>query len=189
MTARLRDDVDLDRVQADVLGVGGPNVPSSNSRHVAPGDPMRVRQAAALVCLTLAIGGAVGAVVIRVVSGAPFLPAAFGFGPAAMVGFIVMGLSWASIGAFLVMRRPENAVGLLLVICGAGYALTMFFAALAFAFAAARHRPSTAWPSSPVGPTLPGQPSWAHSGSSSSSSSRRAGRSHRVGRGSRGSRG
>ena len=53
-----------------------------------------------------------------------------------MVGFIVMGLSWASIGAFLVMRRPENAVGLLLVICGAGYALTMFFAALAFAFAA-----------------------------------------------------
>ena len=97
---------------------------------------MRVRRAVALVCLTLAIGGAVGAVVIRIVSGAPFLPAAFGFGPAAMVGFIVMGLSWSSIGAFLVMRRPENAVGLLLVICGAGYALTMFFAALVFAFAA-----------------------------------------------------
>ena len=90
----------------------------------------------ALVCLTLAIGGAGGAIAVQIVWGAPFLPAAFGFGPAAMAGFIVMGVSWASIGAFLVMRRPQNAVGLLLVICGAGYALTMFFAALAFTFAA-----------------------------------------------------
>jgi hypothetical protein len=97
---------------------------------------MRARRAVGLACLTLAIGGALGAVVIRIVSQAPFLPAAFGFGPAVMVGFLVMGVSWSSIGAFLVMRRPENAVGLLLVICGAGYALTMFFAALVFTFAA-----------------------------------------------------
>ena len=97
---------------------------------------MRTRRAVALACLTLALGGAVGAIVIQVVSKAPFLPAAFGFGPAVMVGFIVMGVSWSSIGAFLVMRRPENAVGLLLVVCGAGYALTMFFAALVLMFAA-----------------------------------------------------
>ncbi|MDF2733775.1 MAG: Histidine kinase [Chloroflexota bacterium] len=96
---------------------------------------MRARRGVALACLALAIGGGVGAVVIRVVSGAPFLPAAFGFGPAAMVGFIVLGMSWASVGAFLVMRRPENAVGLLMVVAGAGYASTMFFAALVFAFA------------------------------------------------------
>jgi hypothetical protein len=96
---------------------------------------MRVRRVLALLYLTLAIGGAIGAIIVRIVAPAPFLPVAFGFGPAAMAGFTVMGLSWSVIGAFLVWRRPENAVGLLLVVAGAGYALTMFFVALSFAFA------------------------------------------------------
>ena len=66
---------------------------------------MRARRILAFVYLALAIGGAIGAIVVRIVSPAPFLPVAFGFGPAAMAGFTVMGLSWSAIGAFLVSRR------------------------------------------------------------------------------------
>jgi hypothetical protein len=93
-------------------------------------------RAFACLGLALAIAGAIGAVIVRVTSPAPFLPATFGFGPVAMAAFIVMGLSWASIGAFLVIRRPANAVGFLMVVAGTGYALSMFFVSLAFAFAA-----------------------------------------------------
>lgn len=90
----------------------------------------------AIVGLGLAITGAVGTALIRYVSPAPFIAVQFGFGPAAMVAFIVMGLSWASIGAFLVIRRPENTVGRLMVVAGAGYALSMLCTALTFSFAA-----------------------------------------------------
>ena len=58
-----------------------------------------------------------------------------------MVGFIVMGLSWASIGAFLVMRRPENAVGLLLVICGAGLCADDVLRRAGVRVRGSRHRP------------------------------------------------
>jgi hypothetical protein len=86
--------------------------------------------------LGLAIVGAVGAIVVRLATQAPFLPITFGFGPLAMIAFIIMGLSWASIGAFLVIRRPHNVVGLLMVVAGAGYSLSMLGLALTFAFAA-----------------------------------------------------
>jgi hypothetical protein len=92
----------------------------------------------ALGGLALAVAGSVGTIIVRLATQAPFLPVSFGFGPAAMVAFIVMGLSWASTGAFLMIRRPENAVGRLMVVAGAGYALSMFCTALAFAFAAER---------------------------------------------------
>jgi len=90
----------------------------------------------AMVGLALTIVGAVGAIVVRLVTQAPFLPITFGFGQAAMVSFIVMALSWASIGAFLLIRRPKNPVGAVMVVAGAGYALSMLFLALTFAFAA-----------------------------------------------------
>jgi hypothetical protein len=97
---------------------------------------MTASRAFAVVGLALAVAGAVGAIIVRVATQAPFLPVTFGFGQAAMVAFITMGLSWASIGAFLVIRRPENAVGSVMVVAGAGYALSMLFLALTFAFAA-----------------------------------------------------
>jgi hypothetical protein len=90
----------------------------------------------AIGVLSLAIAGAVGAIVVRLVTSAPFLPVTFGFGPTTMIAFLVMGLSWASIGAFLVIRRPENAVGRLMVLSGTGYSLSMFFVAVTFALAA-----------------------------------------------------
>ena len=97
---------------------------------------MTGRRAFALGGLALAIVGAVGAILVRLATQAPFLPITFGFGPVAMVAFIIMGLSWASIGAFLVIRRPQNVVGLLMVLAGAGYALSMLGLAVTFAVAA-----------------------------------------------------
>jgi hypothetical protein len=97
---------------------------------------MTVSRAIAYFGLALAIVGASGAIVVRLVTQAPFLPATFGFGPTAMVAFITMALSWAAIGAFLVIRRPDNAVGSVMVVAGAGYALSMFGAAVTFGFAA-----------------------------------------------------
>ena len=61
---------------------------------------------------------------------------AFGFGEAAMVGYVIEGLTWASIGAVLVLRRPENAVGWLMVLVGVGYSLSQLTVSMTFAFAA-----------------------------------------------------
>ena len=92
-------------------------------------------RAFAFVGLGLAIIGAVGTVVVRIVAPAPFI-GGFGFGPAAMTGFVIAGLTWASIGALLVVRRRENAVGWLMVVVGVGYSLSQFSVSLTFAFAA-----------------------------------------------------
>jgi hypothetical protein len=89
----------------------------------------------AVVGLGLAIAGAVGTALVRLVSSAPVV-GAFGFGEAAMVGYVIEGLTWASIGAVLVTRRPHNAVGWLMVLVGVGYALSQLTVALTFAFAA-----------------------------------------------------
>lgn len=97
---------------------------------------MTGRRAFAVAGLALALAGAVGAIVVRLATQAPFLPDTFGFGPVAMVAFIIMGLSWASIGAFLVIRRPANVVGLLMVVAGTGYSLSMLGLAVTFAVAA-----------------------------------------------------
>lgn len=86
---------------------------------------MTGRRAFAVAGLALALAGAVGAILLRLATQAPFLPITFGFRPVAMVAFIIMGLSWASIGAFLVIRRPANVVGLVMVMAGAGYALSI----------------------------------------------------------------
>jgi hypothetical protein len=41
----------------------------------------------------------------------------------ALVGFEVLGVTFAAVGALLVVRRPENAVGWCMVLIGDGYAL------------------------------------------------------------------
>lgn len=74
----------------------------------------------AAVGLAAAIVGAAGTVVVRYVSPALII-GAFGFNEGAMVGYVIGGLTWASIGALLVVRRPMNAVGWLMVLVGAGY--------------------------------------------------------------------
>jgi hypothetical protein len=90
----------------------------------------------ALVGLGLAIVGAVGTALVRYVSPAPFISSAFGFGGATMVGYVIGGLTWASMGALLVVRRPGNAVGWLMVLAGVGFAWSQLSISLASAFAA-----------------------------------------------------
>src|SRR5688572_3760019 len=70
-----------------------------------------------------ALAGAIGTIALRIVDPAPLLPGVFGFGPTALVGLELLGVTFASVGAVLVVRRPENAVGWCMVLIGVGYAL------------------------------------------------------------------
>ena len=97
---------------------------------------MTTWRAFAIVGWGLAVFGAAATIAVRIVTQAPFIRDAFGFGPTVMVAILTMGLSWASIGAVLVIRRPNNAVGRIMVVFGTAYALSMFSAALTLAFVA-----------------------------------------------------
>jgi hypothetical protein len=91
---------------------------------------VRLARPYAIVGCILALVGAVAAVVLRIVDPVPLLPGSFGFSGAALIGFELMGVSFASVGALLVIRRPRNAVGWCMVLIGDGYALGGFAAAV-----------------------------------------------------------
>jgi uncharacterized membrane protein YidH (DUF202 family) len=95
------------------------------------------RRAFVLGGLGLAIVGTIGTLVVRFASPVPIISAAFGFGWAAMVGYLIQGVTWASVGALLIVRRPENAVGWLMVLVGVGYSLSQLTVSLASSFAGA----------------------------------------------------
>jgi hypothetical protein len=97
--------------------------------------PSRWPRSFATVGLGLVVVGAIGTAIVQSVSTAPVV-GAFGFGEAAMLGYVIEGLTWGSIGAMLVVRRPENAVGWLVVMVGVGYSLSQLTVSLTFAFAA-----------------------------------------------------
>ena len=86
--------------------------------------------------LVLTIVGAVGTALVRYASPVPIISQAFGFGAATMIGYLVQGLIWGSIGALLVVRRPANAVGWLMVAVGVGYSVSQLTVSLASSFAA-----------------------------------------------------
>ena len=73
--------------------------------------------------LVASLVGAIGAITLRIVDPVPLVPDAFGFSDLALVGFEFLGVTFASVGALLVIRRPENAVGWVMVLIGAGNAL------------------------------------------------------------------
>lgn len=79
-----------------------------------------------------ALVGAVGAIALRIVDPVPIIHKAFGFGDLALVGFEFLGVTFASVGALLVVRRPGNAVGWCMVLIGAGNALAGLTAAVTF---------------------------------------------------------
>jgi hypothetical protein len=93
--------------------------------------------------LLLAVVGAVGAIALRIADPVPQLPSTFGFGDTALVGFAILGVAFASVGAVLVIRRPANLVGWLMVMIGVGYAVGILFAAITFSLAA--HPSTVAW--------------------------------------------
>jgi hypothetical protein len=79
-------------------------------------------RAFATVGWLLAVVGGIGAIALRLIDPVPVVPNTFGFGDVALVGFELMGVAFASVGAMLVVRRPRNAVGWCMVIIGVGYA-------------------------------------------------------------------
>ena len=83
-----------------------------------------------------ATGGALGAIAIRIADPVPQLPSTFGFGDAALVGFGVLGIAFATVGGLLTVKRPSNVIGWLMVVIGVGYAVGVFWAAVTFSLAA-----------------------------------------------------
>lgn len=90
----------------------------------------RLARPYAVVGWVAALAGAIGTIVLRMVDPAPLLPGVFGFGPTALVGLELLGVTFASVGAVLVVRRPGNAVGWCMVLIGVGYALGGLSAAI-----------------------------------------------------------
>ena len=84
----------------------------------------------AVIGWVTALAGAVGTIALRIADPAPLVPGVFGFGPTALVGLELLGVTFASVGALLVVRRPENAVGWSMVLIGVGYALGGLSAAI-----------------------------------------------------------
>ncbi len=73
--------------------------------------------------LVASMVGAIGAITLRIIDPVPIVPDALGFSVLALVGFEFLGVTFASVGALLVIRRPGNAVGWVMVLIGAGNAL------------------------------------------------------------------
>jgi hypothetical protein len=90
----------------------------------------RIATPYAVVGLLAALVGAVGAIALRIVDPVPLLPGTFGFGVTALIGFELLGVAFSSVGALLVVRRPDNAVGWVMVVIGDGYALGGLTAAI-----------------------------------------------------------
>jgi hypothetical protein len=99
-----------------------PRIPTDLRRRDIP----LVARLFAAIGWVAAVLGAIGAFTLRVLDPVPVIPNPFGFGDVALVGFGVMGVAFASVGALLVVRRPLNAVGWCMVLIGAVHALGVF---------------------------------------------------------------
>ena len=87
----------------------------------------------ALVGWSLAVVGGVGGLVVRIAWPAPILPTTFGVGPTALVAIAALGITWSTVGALLVARRPDNPVGRIMVLVGAVHAMSVLTVAVTFA--------------------------------------------------------
>jgi len=86
----------------------------------------------AVIGLGVTVVGSVAAVAWRIADPAPIVQNTFGFGDLSLVGFGVLGMTFAAVGGILVVRRPSNAVGWVMVIIGLCYALAALAAAVTF---------------------------------------------------------
>jgi hypothetical protein len=84
----------------------------------------------------MAIIGAIGAITLRIADPVPIVRNPYGFGDVALVAFGVMGVASASVGALLVVRRPDNAVGWCMVLIGVTHALGVFAGAMTYSLVA-----------------------------------------------------
>ena len=87
----------------------------------------------ALVGWSLTGLGGLGGLLVRIVWPAPILPTTFGVGPTALVAIAVLGITWSTVGALLVIRRPDNPVGRIMIVVGGVHAMSVLTVAVAFA--------------------------------------------------------
>src|SRR6476660_7695274 len=92
-----------------------PRMVPTGDRHAAP-IAVRVLAAAGLL---VTVGAALAAVGLRIVDPVPVVQSTFGFTDLSLVSFGVLGVSFASVGALLMIRLPRNAVGWCMVVVGA----------------------------------------------------------------------
>jgi hypothetical protein len=92
----------------------------------------RLAKPYAIVGWLAAVVGAVGGVALRIVDPVPVIPDELGAGDVSAVGFAFLGVAFASVGALLVARRPENAVGWWMVALGGSNALAALTGAITF---------------------------------------------------------
>ena len=69
---------------------------------------------------------------LRILDPVPVVPDSLGFSDLALVGFGFLGVTFASVGALLVVRRPENAVGWVMVLIGASHGLAVLAGAVTY---------------------------------------------------------
>ena len=78
----------------------------------------------------ITVVGGIGGLGLRLVDPVPMVPNVFQMDDPRMVVFVILGITWATVGALLVVRRPENSVGRYALVIGAAYALSILTAAL-----------------------------------------------------------
>ena len=83
---------------------------------------------------TIVVG--ITALVLRAVRPDPIIRNTFGMGEAGLIAFVVLGITWATVGAVLVARRPDNVVGRWVLAVGFGYATSILASAVTFTAAA-----------------------------------------------------
>jgi hypothetical protein len=96
----------------------------------------RLARPLAFTAVAAAVVGAIGGLTIRAVDPVPLIPDTLGFSEAALVAFSFLGVTFAVVGALLVVRRPENAVGWCMLLIGVSNALAALTGAVTFSAAA-----------------------------------------------------
>jgi hypothetical protein len=89
-------------------------------------------KAFAAVGWVVTVASGIVALGLRVADPVPVVLNTFGMDDPRMIVFVILGISWATVGALLVVKRPENSVGRYLLLIGAAHALSILAAALTF---------------------------------------------------------
>jgi hypothetical protein len=90
-------------------------------------------QTFAWVGLAITLIGVISGLAVRAVRPSPFPPSAFGIGGTTVVAIGVLGITWSTVGALLVIRRPDNPIGRLMIVVGAVLGMAVASAAVAVA--------------------------------------------------------
>ena len=80
--------------------------------------------------LVAAVLGAIGAIALRIIDPVPMAANSYGFGDLSLIGFEFFGVTFAAVGALVVVRQPTNAVGWCMILIGTSHALAGFTAAV-----------------------------------------------------------